>query len=84
VAIRSLLGESDAPTSAEEIAWAFRKALEQAAAERPLVVVFEDIHWGEETFLDLIEHSRSCPRAHRSCCFASRGRSSPSAAPRGR
>ncbi len=55
-AIRSLLGESEAATSAEEIAWAFRKTLEQAAAERPLVVVFDDIQWGEETFLDLIEH----------------------------
>ncbi len=56
VAIRSLLGEAEAVTSAEEIAWAFRKTLEQAAAERPLVVVFDDIQWGEETFLDLIEH----------------------------
>src|SRR5207249_11230687 len=55
-AIRSLLGESEAATSAEEIAWAFRKTLEQAAAERPLVVVFDDVQWGEETFLDLIEH----------------------------
>ena len=55
-AIRSLLGESEAATSAEEIAWAFRKTLEQAAAERPLVVVFDDIQWGEETFHDLIEH----------------------------
>jgi class 3 adenylate cyclase len=52
-AIRSLLGESDAGTSAEEIAWAFRKLLEEQA---PLVVVFDDIQWGEETFLDLIEH----------------------------
>ena len=40
-------------TSAEEIAWAFRKLLEEQA---PLVVVFDDIQWGEETFLDLIEH----------------------------
>jgi class 3 adenylate cyclase/tetratricopeptide (TPR) repeat protein len=56
VAIRSLLGETEAATSAEEIAWAFRKTLEQASAERPLVVVFDDIQWGEETFLDLIEH----------------------------
>src|SRR6266508_1272905 len=55
-ATRSLLGETEAVTSAEEIAWAFRKTLEQAAAEGPLVVVFDDIHWGEETFLDLIEH----------------------------
>ncbi len=56
VAIRSLLGETEAATSAEEIAWAFRKTLERAAAERALVVVFDDIQWGEETFLDLIEH----------------------------
>ena len=55
-AIRSLLGESDAATSAEEIAWALRRTLEHAAAERPLVVVFDDIQWGEQTFLDLIEH----------------------------
>jgi class 3 adenylate cyclase/tetratricopeptide (TPR) repeat protein len=56
VAIRSLLGESEAGASAEEIAWAFRKTLEQAAAERPLVVVFDDIQWGEETLRNLIEH----------------------------
>ena len=55
-AIRSLLGETEAPTSAEEIAWAFRKTLEHASAEPPLVAVFDDIQWGEETFLDLIEH----------------------------
>jgi class 3 adenylate cyclase/tetratricopeptide (TPR) repeat protein len=55
-AIRSVLGEADSPASAEEIAWAFRKTLEHAASEQPLVVVFDDVHWGEESFLDLIEH----------------------------
>ena len=39
-------------TCADEIAWAFRKLLEEQA---PLVVVFDDIQWGEETFLDLVE-----------------------------
>jgi class 3 adenylate cyclase/tetratricopeptide (TPR) repeat protein len=52
-AIRSLLGESGESTSAEEIAWAFRKLLEEQA---PAVAVFDDIQWGEETFLDLLEH----------------------------
>ena len=52
-AIRSLLGESEAPTSAEEIAWAFRKLLEEQA---PLVLLLDDIQWGEQTFLDLVEH----------------------------
>ncbi len=51
-ALRSLLGESDRPTSADEIAWAFRKLLEEQA---PLVVCFDDLQWGEETFLDLVE-----------------------------
>ena len=51
-AIRSLLGESDVATSGDEIAWAFRKLLEEQA---PLVVVFDDLQWGEETFLDLVE-----------------------------
>jgi class 3 adenylate cyclase/tetratricopeptide (TPR) repeat protein len=51
-AIRSLLGESDTAVSADEIAWAFRKLLEE---ESPLVVVFDDIHCGQETFLDLVE-----------------------------
>jgi class 3 adenylate cyclase/tetratricopeptide (TPR) repeat protein len=55
-AIGSLLGETEAPTSADEIAWAFRKTLEQAATEQPLVVVIDDLHWGEETLLDLVEH----------------------------
>ena len=52
-AIRSLLGPGDASASSEEIAWAFRKTLEHAA---PLVAVFDDVHSGEETFLDLVEH----------------------------
>jgi class 3 adenylate cyclase/tetratricopeptide (TPR) repeat protein len=50
--IRSLLGESDAPVGTDEIAWAFRKLLEEQA---PLVVSFDDIQWAEETFLDLVE-----------------------------
>ncbi|HET7044630.1 MAG TPA: AAA family ATPase, partial [Gaiellaceae bacterium] len=54
--IRALLGEVAGQSSPEEIAWAVRKTLEQAAAERPLAVVFDDVHWGEETFLDLVEH----------------------------
>jgi class 3 adenylate cyclase/tetratricopeptide (TPR) repeat protein len=51
-AIRSLLRESDAAAGTDEIAWAFRKLLEERA---PLVVCFDDIQWGEETFLELVE-----------------------------
>jgi len=51
-AIQSLLGESEVGTSGDEIAWAFRKLLEEQA---PLLVVFDDLQWGDETFLDLVE-----------------------------
>jgi class 3 adenylate cyclase/tetratricopeptide (TPR) repeat protein len=62
-AIAALLGEGQA--TADDIAFAVRKLFEGAAAERPLVVVFDDLHWAEPTFLDLIEHvadwSRGAP-----------------------
>jgi len=54
--LRSLLGETDATASAEEIAWGFRKLLEQEAQVQPLVCVLDDLHWAEETLLDLVEH----------------------------
>ncbi|MDX6493333.1 MAG: hypothetical protein QOH02_1268, partial [Gaiellaceae bacterium] len=64
-ALGALLGSETATTSPDEIAWTVRKLFEATAAERPLVVAFDDIHWGEPTFLDLIEHvadlSRNAP-----------------------
>jgi class 3 adenylate cyclase/tetratricopeptide (TPR) repeat protein len=40
----------------QEIAWAARAWAEKLAEPQPLVLVFEDIHWGEEPLLELIEH----------------------------
>ena len=61
-AIASLLGSSEEPAAADEIAWAFRKLLEESA---PVVCVFDDLHWAEPTFLDLVDHvadwSRDAP-----------------------
>jgi len=54
-AIGSLLGKIESGTSASEIAWAFRGLLEQEAQDAPLVCVLDDLHWGEETFLNLVE-----------------------------
>ncbi len=71
---RVVLG-SDGTSSTDEIAWAFRKLLEAVAAEEPLVAVFDDIQWGEDVFLDLVEHVASCRPARRSSCSASRDRS---------
>jgi class 3 adenylate cyclase/tetratricopeptide (TPR) repeat protein len=63
--LRALLGETDALGSSDEIAWGFRKLLEQEAQEQPVVVLFDDLHWAEEKLLDLVEHvadlSRDAP-----------------------
>jgi class 3 adenylate cyclase/tetratricopeptide (TPR) repeat protein len=63
--LRALLGEAEATAPASEIAWGFRKLLEQEAQEQPLVCVLDDLHWAEETLLDLVEHiadlSRDAP-----------------------
>jgi DNA-binding SARP family transcriptional activator len=42
-------------TDAAEIFWAARRFLEALARARPLLVVFEDLHWAEPTFIDLVE-----------------------------
>jgi class 3 adenylate cyclase/tetratricopeptide (TPR) repeat protein len=41
--------------SQQEIAWAARAWAEQLALAQPLVLLFEDVHWGEEPLLELIE-----------------------------
>jgi class 3 adenylate cyclase/tetratricopeptide (TPR) repeat protein len=56
VRIAAAIGDSDTPSTPEEIAWGARKLFEVVAAAEPLVVVFDDIHWAEPTFLDLIEY----------------------------
>jgi class 3 adenylate cyclase/tetratricopeptide (TPR) repeat protein len=52
----SLLGLIDATAPSQETFWAVRRLLEVLAEERPVVIVFDDIHWGEVTFLDLVEY----------------------------
>jgi class 3 adenylate cyclase/tetratricopeptide (TPR) repeat protein len=52
--VEALLSD-ESISSTEQIAWSFRKLLEAHAVDGPLVCVFDDVHWGEETFLDLVE-----------------------------
>jgi class 3 adenylate cyclase len=63
--ISELIVGTGARRPAQELFWAVRKLLEAIARRQPLVVVFDDIHWGEATFLDLIDHiadwSRDAP-----------------------
>jgi class 3 adenylate cyclase/tetratricopeptide (TPR) repeat protein len=55
------IGASDDPGgSVEEVQWAARGLFERVAAERPLLVVLEDLHWAEATFLQLVEYVADC------------------------
>jgi class 3 adenylate cyclase/tetratricopeptide (TPR) repeat protein len=54
--VAGLVGLAPATAPAEESFRAVRRALETMAVERPLVVVFDDLHWAEPAFLDLIDH----------------------------
>jgi class 3 adenylate cyclase/tetratricopeptide (TPR) repeat protein len=54
--VAGLIGLAPADAPAEEAFRAVRRAFEVLAADRPLVVVFDDIHWAQPAFLDLIDH----------------------------
>ncbi|MGZ8580164.1 MAG: adenylate/guanylate cyclase domain-containing protein [Actinomycetota bacterium] len=53
--VGGLFGWSD-PAGPDDAAWGVRKLFEHLAKDRPLVVLFDDIHWAEPLLLDLIEH----------------------------
>ena len=50
------LGSGAGAGTSEETFWAVRKLFEALARAGPLVIVVDDLHWAEPTFLDLIEH----------------------------
>ena len=54
--VATAVGLSGEEFPVEETFWGVRKLFETMAAARPLVVVFEDVHWAESTMLDLVEH----------------------------
>ena len=55
--LRAALASSEEhSTGSEETFWAVRRLFEALAAERPVVVVLEDVHWAEPTLLDLVQY----------------------------
>jgi class 3 adenylate cyclase/tetratricopeptide (TPR) repeat protein len=54
--VASMLGLSDAQFSVAELMWGMRRVLEALAAERPLVMIVDDIHSAAQTFLDFIDY----------------------------
>jgi DNA-binding SARP family transcriptional activator len=56
-----------------EAFWGIRRFVEALARERPLVLVFDDIHWAEPTLLDLIEYLGEWTNAQVLILCAARG-----------
>ena len=52
--LASAIGLSEKQFAVEETFWAARRLLEHLAASRPLIVVLEDLHSAELTFLNLL------------------------------
>jgi predicted ATPase len=53
--IESGMGLSSDQYGKDELFWGVRVAFQELAQRAPLVLVFDDIHWAEATFLDLVE-----------------------------
>jgi DNA-binding SARP family transcriptional activator len=54
--VAELTGAAEGASSSGEGFWAVRRLLEALAHERQLLLVLEDLHWAEPTFLDLVEY----------------------------
>jgi class 3 adenylate cyclase len=56
--IRELFPDEPLEGTNDEIFLRIRRRLEALARERPLVVCFDDLHWAEPAFLDLVQYLR--------------------------
>src|SRR5579884_1409539 len=60
--LRAAVGDGTATAGPEETVRAFRRLVEAAARRRPLVLCFEDVHWAEPAFLELVERLADASR----------------------
>lgn len=54
--LMGMLGLGGSTTEVDELFWAVRRLFERLGQKRPLVVAIEDLHWGQPTLIELIEH----------------------------
>src|SRR6266498_4015835 len=55
VALRPLVGLTGTQLAAEELASAWRRFVMALASQQPTVLVFEDLHWADESMLRFVE-----------------------------
>jgi class 3 adenylate cyclase/tetratricopeptide (TPR) repeat protein len=54
--VAAAINLSPAQFPVAELMWGGRRLLETLAAERPLVMLVDDLHWAESTFLEFLDH----------------------------
>jgi DNA-binding SARP family transcriptional activator/tetratricopeptide (TPR) repeat protein len=54
--VASAIGLTDEPGAGRELFPAIRRLFEALARQRPQVVIVDDVHWAEPTFLDLLDY----------------------------
>ncbi len=54
--VAAAINLSPAQFPVAELMWGARRLLETIAAERPLVLLVDDLHWAEPTFLEFLDH----------------------------
>jgi class 3 adenylate cyclase/tetratricopeptide (TPR) repeat protein len=54
--LASAIGLSSASFTVQDITWAARRFLQILTCEAPVVALFDDIHWAEPAFLDLMDN----------------------------
>ena len=82
--IAQLLGLAEGAATADQTAEAIASFLAAAAAERPLLVLVDDIHWAEPALLDLLAALPAWSARRRCSCSAWPGRSCSRPGPSGR
>ena len=53
--LRVLAGELDEPFAVGEVSWAVQRFVATLAKDKPVLLIVDDVHWGEPAFLDLVE-----------------------------
>ena len=54
--VTAAVGLSPTQFPVSELFWGARRFLETLAASRPVIMVVDDLHWAQPTFLDFLEH----------------------------
>ncbi|MCA1572721.1 MAG: AAA family ATPase, partial [Chloroflexi bacterium] len=54
--VAQLMSVAGVSVSQDDAFWATRRILERMAETAPLVAIFEDLHWADAAFLDLLEY----------------------------